>query len=153
MATFSELCTKANALRRLRTITLTINAIHSTGFPSGWLGYVKALLLPAPLTMFQIYSTSSYFDAAALEAMSDFCSAVVATHGQRLTRFSVHRMRISTQSIIEICHKCPSLEELFLVAHPKEIVRCLLSLSFDSIDMDGIAGLPHERFRTGTQAP
>lgn len=124
MAKFSGLCTRATALRRLQKITLSIDAVHNVNIPE-WFRQVKELLLPAPLEIFQVYSTFAHFEAASLVAMTDFCSALVATHGQRLTRFSVHRMTISTESIIEMCDGCPLLEELFIVAHPKELVNSL----------------------------
>ncbi|KAF7967513.1 hypothetical protein HWV62_34040 [Athelia sp. TMB] len=120
MAEFSRLCIGSTALRRLRKITLTIDALHSNNIPE-WLGQVKNLLLSAPLEIFQIYSTFAHFDAASMGAMSNFCSTLVGAHGHRLTRFSIHRMHISTESIVEICKKCPSLEELFVVAHPREL--------------------------------
>jgi len=120
MSAFRKLCVGSSALRSLKKITLTIDAVHSINIPE-WLEQVRQLLIGAPLKAFQMYSTFAHFDAASMDAMSNFCSTLVDVHGCRLKRFSVHRMRISTNSIIDICRRCPSLEELFVVAHPRDL--------------------------------
>lgn len=129
MAKFSRLCNGVTALKGLQKITLSIDAVHNANIPE-WFGHVKDLLLPTPLEVFQVYSTFAHFEAASLTAMTEFCSALIATHGPRLTRFSVHRMHISSESIIEMCDGCPLLEELFIVAHPKELVYYLIASDF-----------------------
>lgn len=131
MAQFSKLCNGVTALKRLQKITLSIDAVHNFDIPE-WFSQVQKLLLPTPLEVFQVYSTLAHFEAASLAAMTEFCSALVATHGQRLTRFSVHRMHISPESVIEMCDGCPLLEELFIVAHPKELVNYFVYFSFVS---------------------
>jgi hypothetical protein len=122
MCDFSKRCTESRALLRLRHITLTIDAQTASEIPK-WLQRVEALLPSSPIEVFQIYSTFTYFDTGSMVAMNEFCSKIVSTHGHRLTRFSVHRMRIGMDAIIDICLRCMALEQLFVVAHSKELVR------------------------------
>jgi hypothetical protein len=122
MLDFSMRCIQSNSLLRLRSITLTINE-QNASVVRNWLHRVDALLSRSPIELFQIYSTLAYFDARSMVAMNEFCSKIVTTHGQQLTRFSLHRMRIGMDAIIDICHRCVVLEQLFVVAHSKELVR------------------------------
>lgn len=121
MAEFSQLCGRSHALQQLQSITLTINASDTKLIPK-WLEKVDVLLSPAPIEVFQMYSTFAYFDAGSNEAMERFCSNIVNTHGHRLRRFSVHRMRISMSAVNDICRRCTNLEQLFVVVHSKELV-------------------------------
>lgn len=122
MSDFSTRCTMSGSLRRLRSITLTINTQTASDIPK-WLQRVEALLLLSPIEVFQVYSTYAYFNASSMVAMNEFCSKIVTTHGHRLIRFSVHRMRIGMDAILDICLRCMALEQLFVVAHSKELVR------------------------------
>ena len=122
MLDFSMRCIQSDSLLRLRSITLTINAQNASDVPI-WLHRVDALLSLSRIEIFQIYSAFAHFDASSMIAMNEFCSKIVTTHGQQLTRFSLHRMRISMDAILDICHRCMVLEQLFVVAHSKELVR------------------------------
>lgn len=126
MSEFSQTCVRALSLRRLRSITLTINASNPAHIPT-WLESVHELLSHAPIEVFQIYSTFAYFDAGSVTAMEQFCRDIVTTHGFRLSRVSVHRMRISMQAVIDICQRCKNLEQLFVVIHSKELVSKISS--------------------------
>jgi len=117
---FGKRCNESNALHRLRSITLTIDSQTAGDIPK-WLQGVEALLSFSPIEVFQIYSTYAYFDAGTMSAMDIFCSKIVSTHGRRLARFSVHRMRISMDAILDICLRCKELEQLFVVAHSKDL--------------------------------
>jgi hypothetical protein len=121
MSDFSTRCTLSGSLLRLRSITLTINTQTASDIPK-WLQEVEVLLSLSPIEVFQVYSTFAYFDAGPMVAMNEFCSKIITTHGQRLTRFSAHRMRISMDVILDICLRCVVLEQLFVVAHSKELV-------------------------------
>ncbi|KIM82848.1 hypothetical protein PILCRDRAFT_820136 [Piloderma croceum F 1598] len=120
MSDFSTRCTLSGSLLRLRSITLTINTQTASDIPK-WLQEVEALLSLSPIEVFQVYSTFAYFDASAMVAMNKFCSKIVTTHGQRLTRFAAHRMRIGMDVVLDICLRCVVLEQLFVVAHSKEL--------------------------------
>jgi hypothetical protein len=122
MSEFSMRCTQSGSLFRLRSVTLTINAQDAIDIPK-WLQRVHALLSLSPIEVFQIYSTFAYLNAGSMVAMNEFCSKIVTTHGRQLTRFSLHRMRISMDAILDICLRCVALEQLFVVAHSKELVR------------------------------
>lgn len=52
----------------------------------------------------------------------EFCSKIIDSHGERLTRFSVHRMRISLDAVKDICRRCVVLEELFIVVEQESLV-------------------------------
>lgn len=119
---FSRICTESGALRRLRYITLTIN-VHTAGHIPKWFEKVEGLLSSSPIEVFQIYSTFSCLDLGSMVAMDDFCSRIVCIHGRRLTQFSVHRMRMSVDAILDICLRCKALQQLFVVAHSKDLVR------------------------------
>lgn len=108
MSQFSSLCRKYKVLRRLQSITLTLHTQPSVH----WTKDVVDLLAECPLQMFHISTVSGYTK----QAISDeFCSQIVAMHGHCLTRFSVHRIRISMLAIDEICRCCTKLEQLFIV--------------------------------------
>jgi hypothetical protein len=136
MSTFAHQWSTTEALNNLRSITLTIS--RSLADVEGWTKAVLNLLSSSPLERFQIYATSSSSVGAASDAtvphkstgslestMATFWANFVTAHGHRLRRFSVHRMPIGLASIHEICSRCPNLEELFLVAEPRSLVRFL----------------------------
>lgn len=126
MSDFGTRCSRARSLLRLRSITLTINAQTASNIPK-WLHSVEKLLSSSPIEVFQIYSTLSDFDARYMAHMNEFCSKIVDTHGRRLTRLSIHRIWIGMDAIFDICLRCVALEQLFVVAHSKELV-CVLRI-------------------------
>ncbi|KAJ2933813.1 hypothetical protein H1R20_g3261, partial [Candolleomyces eurysporus] len=125
ISTFARHYANTEALNNLRSITLTIS--RSLADVEGWTKAVLHLLSSSPLERFQIYATSSdvtvqHKSTGLLEStMATFWANIVAVHGHRLRRFSVHRMPISLASIHAICSRCPNLEELFLVAEPRSL--------------------------------
>ena len=117
MTKFSQLCVESGALSRLRSITLTV---HQQLLLSTWMNNVLKLLSLAPLEVFQIYSTDAFFESP---STNHFWSQLVTAHEHRLKRFSVHRMLMSLDAIDDICRRCTSLEQFFLVLEP----GCLVS--------------------------
>ena len=119
MHAFSELCTHAGTLFRLRSITLTVDEHTSL---LDWQRDVLALLAPAPLQRFHISTVGGHVGH---RLGDDFCRAIVNAHGARLTRFSVHRMRMSIAAIANICERCVVLEQLFIVVEQDDLVSGL----------------------------
>lgn len=108
MKYFSEQCTRLGTMARLRSITL---AVHAQMSPD-WETDVLTLLNPAPLEQFHISTIGGHVGSSLSE---EFCAAIVSAHGERLRRFSVHRMRMSIASIADVCKRCVHLEQLFVV--------------------------------------
>ncbi|KAJ6537371.1 hypothetical protein DFH09DRAFT_1042451 [Mycena vulgaris] len=96
------------ALARLTSATISV---HS----EAWLASVASLLASSPLEAFQIYATRAFPQTAVTDA---FWRAIVTAHGARLTRFSVHRMRVGLPAIADVCARCPALQQLFVVVDP-----------------------------------
>ncbi|KAJ6623654.1 hypothetical protein B0H10DRAFT_1786141 [Mycena sp. CBHHK59/15] len=118
MDRLSQLCVRSDALAHLKAITLSLDQ-------ETWLTSVSTMLSTAPLEVFQIYATSAFVQSSATEA---FWRDVVTTHGPRLTRFSVHRMLISLRAIEDVCVRCTSLLQLFVVidhASLEPLTQCL----------------------------
>jgi hypothetical protein len=132
MCTFSMQCIQSGSLLRLRSITLSMSVQTSNDILK-WLQRVQALLSSSPIEVFQVYSTFSYFDAGSMVAMNEFCSKIVTTHGCRLTRFSVHRIRIGIDIILDICLRCVALEQLFVVVHSQDLVSACACVIADLI--------------------
>lgn len=116
MFAFKATCLRDNAFRRLRAITLTVY-IHMP--LAEWTSDVGELLSSAPLENFSIYSTSASIWTPILDG---FWKRMVAKHGQRLRKFSVHRMQISLAALEVICSQCPLLEQLFIVVEQHQLV-------------------------------
>ncbi|KAF8639215.1 hypothetical protein AX17_001700 [Amanita inopinata Kibby_2008] len=116
MTDFSRRCTSARAMRRLRSITLTLRQQRQP--LESWLEDVLVLLAPAPLEVFQIYSLSAFVEAPVTDG---FWKALVDVHGGRLTRFAVHRMLIGLDAIRDVCERCVRLEQLFIVIEPEAL--------------------------------
>lgn len=119
MSTFKATCLRTMAFRRLRAITLTVH-IHMP--LDKWTRDVGDLLSSAPLEAFSIYSTNT---AIWTPIPDEFWKNIAATHGQRLKRFSIHRMQISLAALEVICSQCPLLEQLFIVVEQRELVSTL----------------------------
>ena len=119
MAEFSRRCITIGAMRSLRSITLTL---HQQSQPlEPWFDDVMALLAPAPLEVFQVYSLNAF---VAAPVTNKFWRALATTHGSRLKRFAVHRMMIGLDAIRDICERCVKLEQLFIVITPTAMVSC-----------------------------
>ncbi|KAF8558683.1 hypothetical protein OG21DRAFT_1493889 [Imleria badia] len=115
MSAFKATCLRTMAFRRLRAITLTVY-IHMP--LDKWTRDVGDLLSSAPLETFSIYSTNT---AIWTPIPDEFWKNITANHGQRLKRFSVHRMQLSLAALEAICSQCPLLEQLFIVAEQREL--------------------------------
>ena len=124
MAEFSRRCTTMGAMRSLRSIMLTLHQQSQSLEP--WFDNVMALLAPAPLEVFQMYSLNTF---VAAPVTNRFWRALAATHGSRLKRFAVHRMMIGLDAIRDICEMCVKLEQLFIVIAPTAMVCCSHSMS------------------------
>lgn len=122
LTAFTERCMRADALRYLRSITLTVDQ-HTP--IKRWTTDILNLVSSSPLEVFRIYSTGGLVDATATDVL---WTSMVRTHGHRLKKLSVHRMLTSIDSIFGICSFCPSLEELFVLIEPhllNDLVECL----------------------------
>lgn len=116
------LASTSKVLHTLQSFTVTVN--HQTPLEK-WTQNIFDLLLTSPLEVFQIYSSGPVLESP---PTVDLWKQIVSVHGQRLRRFSVHRMLIGMESIEDICRRCPSLKELFIVVEHKSLVRCSLQL-------------------------
>lgn len=116
MSEFSRRSTATGAMKRLRSITLTVR--QQSQPLSSWFDDVLVLLAPAPLEVFQIYSLNT---SANTPATDNFCRAIVSAHGDRLVRFAVHRTWIGLDVIADICERCVKLEELYIVVPPTQL--------------------------------
>ena len=124
MSQFRYYCTHTNALRRLRSITLTVN--QQTPLDTWISEMIELLPASVPLKTFQIYSSGTFIESPATERL---WSNLVTAHKDGLIRFSIHRMLISLRAIKDICRRCTQLEELFVVVEQHSVVRAVLSLS------------------------
>ncbi|OSD01016.1 hypothetical protein PYCCODRAFT_1370033 [Trametes coccinea BRFM310] len=115
MAVFSERCNRAGTLSRLRSITLTVDEHTSL---AQWQQHVVSLLANAPLQQFHLSTIGGHVNH---RLSDDFCQAIVNAHGRRLTRFSVHRMRMSLDAIAYICAHCTALQQLFIVVAQQDL--------------------------------
>ncbi|KAF4613324.1 hypothetical protein D9613_010978 [Agrocybe pediades] len=115
MATLASQCISSGALIRLRSITLTVNQQIPM---KEWVTGVVELLSTSPLELFQIYSSGAFFESPVTD---DLWNQLILNHGQRITRFSVHRMLISLEAIDNICSQCTNLEQLFIVVEPNSL--------------------------------
>jgi hypothetical protein len=123
MAELSRLCVDTHALSQLKFITVTV---HQQRIIQNWMTDVSNLLNYSPLEQFHIYSTGATFEAT---MTNEFWQRIIAAHGNRLTRFSVHRMLISLDAIEDICRRCGMLEELFVVVEEDALVNICLYIS------------------------
>ncbi|KAK7682782.1 hypothetical protein QCA50_014166 [Cerrena zonata] len=115
MEDLSQKCSKSNALRQLRSITLTG---PSQDVASTWARQVVDLLSLSPLEMFHVSTVGGEVGGVLND---DLCESIVLQHGRNLRRFSVDRMGISTIAIANICKGCPRLEQLFITAEQDNI--------------------------------
>ncbi|OBZ76446.1 hypothetical protein A0H81_03102 [Grifola frondosa] len=109
MGLFSMRCQRSGVLSRLRSITLTVDEHTSI---IAWQTNVLTLLSQSPLEQFHISTVGGH---VGYRLSDQFCADIVDAHGARLRRFSVHRMRMSLEAIDDICCRCVSLEQLFIV--------------------------------------
>ncbi|KAJ3887601.1 hypothetical protein GG344DRAFT_90404 [Lentinula edodes] len=125
LSQFTLYCNKTNALRRLRSITLTVNQQTSL---NTWMNEVAALL-PAtvPLETFQMYSSGAFIEQS--PATEQLWSHLLNAHQGHLTRFSIHRMLISLNTIEDVCLRCTNLEQLFVVIEPSSLENLSSCLS------------------------
>ncbi|KAI6041458.1 hypothetical protein EDC04DRAFT_2867106 [Pisolithus marmoratus] len=123
MNVFRALCHHAQALRRLRSITLTVPA-HTPVLD--WIRDVYHLLSSAPLEVFQLYSVDTLDD---MPIAGDFWHRIVTGHGSRLKCISFHRIRVDLATLHIICSQCPRLEQLFMVTEQRDLEAAASSFS------------------------
>lgn len=123
MSAFTTLCNRAQAFRRLHTITLTVPANTSM---FDWTRDVYDLLSSAPLEVFQLSSMCALSDR---QMAGDFWQKMVTSHGSRLKRISFHRIQTSMTTLHNICSQCPRLEQLFVVAERRDLETLASSVS------------------------
>ncbi|KAA1474576.1 hypothetical protein DENSPDRAFT_841180 [Dentipellis sp. KUC8613] len=105
---FSQMCRKGGGLTSLKSITLTT---HPDLVMNTWTEGLMDLLSESPLEMFHIYSTENNKNHT---IDPHLCSRLIASHGHRLRRFSVHRLRITLDTLSSVCAGCPELQQLFV---------------------------------------
>ena len=115
----SELCHESQALRRLQSVTLTVETRQAKPEHS-WTQGVVALLASSPLEFFHVSSLGGELHDGGLD--DQFCADIVAAHGARLRRFSVHRLRMGPATVRDVCTRCPRLEQLFVVLDRSDLV-------------------------------
>lgn len=152
MRIFSENCIRAGTLSRLRSITLTVDDHTSL---AEWQQHVLNLLSSAPLQQFHISTIGGHVGH---RLSNDFCSAIVSAHGSRLTRFSVHRMRMSINAIADICRRCIVLQQLFIVVDQNDMVwssvsSCAIEMSDKRITCAGRTGTLFRPSAEATRGP
>ncbi|EPQ50827.1 hypothetical protein GLOTRDRAFT_49961 [Gloeophyllum trabeum ATCC 11539] len=113
VAKFASSHQALSTLSGLSSLTMTVQRPLNT-----WTENVLNLLREVPLELFQVYSPGGE-DVSVLP--DDFCFSLVSTHGPRLKRFSVHRMRVTLNAVDNICSRCPKLEQLFIVMRRSEM--------------------------------
>lgn len=113
MARLGELCSSSLALKHLRSLTLAVDDRHN------WNEAVLQLLSASPLERFHVSSLGGEVGG---DLDEEFCASIVAAHGERLRRFSVHRLRASLESVRVICRRCPNLQQLFIVMDHGDMV-------------------------------
>lgn len=116
MSAFKVTCFRTLAFKRLKAITLTVGADVAL---TDWSRDVGDLLSSVPLEAFSVYSIST---SAWAPVPSEFWKCIVEKHGQRLKKFSVHRIRIGLAALRTVCSQCPLLERLFIVVEQHELV-------------------------------
>lgn len=133
-------------MSRLRSITLTVY-LH-VGL-STWESQVLELLASSQLEQFHISTAGGHVGPA----LSDtFCASLVATHGVRLTRFSVQRMQMSLQAIELICRSCSELQQLFVVVEQRSLVSPIVSRSNTMQALTDLSGGIRALFISGTES-
>ncbi|KAI0078087.1 hypothetical protein K474DRAFT_1594707 [Panus rudis PR-1116 ss-1] len=126
MGQFADHCLSSGVLRRLRSITLAVHVVSTQPTKtltdgtnvSRWSAQVVEMLSQSPLELLHISTLGGDVGG---ELSNDFCSMLLSTHASRLRRFSVHRMRISTDAIKQICSRCDHLEQLFVVTEQDDL--------------------------------
>ncbi|KAM5545415.1 hypothetical protein V8D89_001028, partial [Ganoderma adspersum] len=113
MGVFRDQCNRTGTFSRLQFIALTVDEHTSLGL---WQQHVLSLL-----SNVQRFHISTVVRRVGHCLSDEFCSAVVTAHGRRLTRFSVHRMRMSIGAIADICRRCTALEQLFVVVEQNDL--------------------------------
>ncbi|GAW06844.1 proteophosphoglycan ppg4 [Lentinula edodes] len=93
-----------------------------------WMNEIAALL-PAtvPLETFQMYSSGAFIEQS--PATEQLWSHLLNAHQGHLTRFSIHRMLISLNTIEDVCLRCTNLEQLFVVIEPSSLENLSSCLS------------------------
>ncbi|KAH6912627.1 hypothetical protein BKA70DRAFT_1097619 [Coprinopsis sp. MPI-PUGE-AT-0042] len=124
MRAFADHCNLKQSLPKLRSITLTVSQAISE--PEAWARAALDLLSASPLEKFQMYAiaaTSEVYrrgESVSLQAIiPQFLKDLLSQHGERLRRFSVHRIPLVIPSILDICLRCPTLQELFIAMEPR----------------------------------
>ncbi|KAJ7271162.1 hypothetical protein C8J57DRAFT_1508112 [Mycena rebaudengoi] len=117
----STLCVQSTAFAHLTSFTISLPQHADT-----WLASISAMLSSAPLEIFQIYATLGHQPSFSAESL---WRDIVTVHGARLTRFSVHRMLVSMDTITDICTRCTALRQLFIVLEYSDLDQLANCLS------------------------
>jgi hypothetical protein len=123
MSIFSRRITADSLLTKLKSITLTL---PHTAF-SCWATDVVSMLTTSQLESFHVYGTS-YSHETSTGDIDIFFKRIVDYHRFRLRRFSMHRLQASVEAISDICERCPSLMELFVVLNRTDVMSTATGL-------------------------
>jgi hypothetical protein len=130
MRAFANHCHSKQRLTKLRSITLTVS--QAINEPKLWANAASHLLSASPLEKFQIYAVATTSDVsqsretASLQAsILQFLKDLLSQHGKTLRRFSIHRIPLNIPSVLDICLRCPFLEELFIATEPRWLVSAV----------------------------
>jgi hypothetical protein len=119
----SSTCGRAGGLTSLKSFTLTFNP---NVLSDSWINGANELLTRSPLELFQAYATETVLDSPMTGLL---VSRLILSHGPRLTKFSVHRIRLRIHTIEEVCNNCTNLRQLFVMLHPSDLVCSFNPLS------------------------
>ncbi|KZV67676.1 hypothetical protein PENSPDRAFT_611087 [Peniophora sp. CONT] len=111
VSSFGAICSREGGLVSLQSFTFTF---EPGLLNDAWINGIVSLLSVSPLDLFQAYATDreTALDAPMVGVLID---RIVRSHGQRLTRLSVHRARLRLHTIEGICTTCPNLRQLFML--------------------------------------
>jgi len=121
MGAFSSQCTHAGSMISLKSLTLTL---HAHLISDSWIKQMDDLLSLSPIELFQVYSVITTNDSPLANLL---VSSMLSAHGHRLTKFSVHRIRLDLNTIREVCRRCPELNQLFITLSSRDIVSVELA--------------------------
>ncbi|KAI0030157.1 hypothetical protein K488DRAFT_79788 [Vararia minispora EC-137] len=116
-AVFSSACLCAGGLTSLTSFTLTL---QPTLLTSAFITQLVDLLSHSPLELFQLYAVTNAQDSTPAAIL---LSRIIAAHGQRLTKFSVHRIQLLPCAIDDVCAGCAGLQQLFFTASPSNLAQ------------------------------
>ena len=115
MSAFTE-----TALQFTSLTSLTLS-LPKTIPSSSWSMVLRSLTAHSPLTGLHLYINGGLPPDS--PPVADVVDSVLDLHASTLRKFSVHRITLSPEMVMNICDSCPSLEILFLRVADSALVR------------------------------